>query len=157
MQVNPQVYIMASTIITRVEATESQINEAKAAQFAAGGFGFNDGEILIIESYSFISHKVNGDLSKNAVPVIKLKGREDLIYLRSLIRERFDNKNEPVKFSGTLNLFVKEISGGTVGEVMAKLEEKLPAGSKITALRKHYIGINKLGDFQTISYNEFNF
>lgn len=141
--------------IKRIGATDAQVNEAKAEKFGAG-YGFSDGQILTADKVEFISHSIDGKSARNACPVITLAGSAEVIYVRSLIKERYDYKGEKVASKGTLNAFVTSLIGKTIGEVVSELSAKL-AGKKLRAVRLTYQGLDRRGEVRTISYNEYDF
>lgn len=144
--------IMAN--IRRINASNEAIEEMKRTAFSMGGFGFPPNLELIIEDFGWVSHSVDGVNKNTACPVVTLQGLTEIIYIRSLIKERIDYQGQIVPITGTFNLKVRELLGRTWGEVFEALTPY--KGKKLKTLRKTYMGINRNGDVQTISYNEYD-
>lgn len=140
--------------IKMIGATEAQVTEARKGTFGMS-FGFPDGEELIIKEAGFVSHEVDGVKSTLATPVIFLENRNEVIYIRSLIKERYDYQNRQLEHKGTLNSFVRSFVGKTIGELIDAINTQLK-GKKLRALRITYSGVNRRGDVQMISYNVFD-
>lgn len=139
--------------IKRTEASEAQVTEARKGTF---GFAliFPNGKELIIKGAGFVSHTVDGVTSTTATPVIFLENTDEVIYIRSLIKERYDYQNKPLEHKGTLNSFVRSLVGKTMGEVVDAIDAK--KGKKLTAITVTYFGVNRRGEVQPISYNVFD-
>lgn len=140
--------------IKRTLATDSQVVEARKGTFGMG-FGFSGGEELTVKEVGFVSHEVDGVKSTLATPVIFLEGRDEVIYIRSLIKERYDYQNNLIEHKGTLNALVRSLTGKTLGEVVDTLNTRLK-GKKLRAQRITYSGVNRKGEVQLISYNVFD-
>lgn len=140
--------------IKMIGATESQVVEARKGTFGMG-FGFPDGEELIIKEAGFVSHEVDGVKSALATPVIFLENRKEVIYIRSLIKERYDYQNNRVEYKGSLNAFVRSFVGKTMGELIDTINTQLK-GKKLIAHRVNFMGVNRLGVVQPIIFNVYD-
>lgn len=140
--------------ITRTAASSEAVEAARKNTFSAG-YGFSNNQILIIEDIVFVQHTIKGIETQTACPIIKLQGSSEVIYLRSLIKERYDFQNKLQEVTGTFNKKLLELSGKTIGEVVDTLTKEFK-GKSLKALRKTYMGVNRAGEIQPISYNEFD-
>lgn len=147
---------MATKKFNRVAATDEQINAAKQSSFFFSYVFPNDLE-LEIAGYSFVAFESEGKKSQRATPVILLKDKEEVIFINSLKKERFDYDGNPVSTIGTLNKFVKELPQNiTLGEAITKMEEKYPIGTKLQVHLRRYFGRDRNGDGREIQFNEYS-
>lgn len=140
--------------IKRVEASESQVAEARKGVFGLA-YTFPEGKTLKVKEVGFTSHSFNGTKSENASPVIFLEDMDEVIYVRALIKEHFDYQNNIVESKGTLNSYVKNMMGKTLGEVVDDLNDKIK-GKELIAHRVNFMGVNRLGVVQPILFNVYD-
>lgn len=141
--------------IKRTPASNDAIEKMKQTIFSMGGFGFPPNLELIIKLFDWTSHSVDGVNHDTACPIILFENTVEVVYLRSLVKERIDYQGHPVQITGTFNLKVQELLGKPWGEVVDTLNQNYK-GKKLKTLRKTYMGVNRNGDVQTISYNEYD-
>lgn len=144
------------TTIQRVTASEAAISKVKSESFILNSFLVPDGQEIEIVGVTFYSHTVDGVDKKTAVPCLLVKqgATETPLYLRSFLRSRTDYKDVEVPVTGTFNLYVRSLMGKTIGEVESELNTH--KGKKLKAKITEYRGVNRNGDIQTISFNQFD-
>ena len=146
--------------IERINASNEKKQNARNSKFEISQYFVPEGTKFAISSADFVSHKVDGQETDSAVPVLILYRGEDTepnrtyVYLRSFLKVRRTFKDEVVKVQGTLNDLVKGFAGKTIGELIDHLNTL--KGRQVEATVTEYRGINKNGDVQSISVNGYN-
>ncbi len=140
--------------IKRINLTPEELVAARSEVFTAG-YGFNDGQILPFELAQLTKHEVDGVKKEKSQGIIIVKGFSDVIYLKSLLKDRVDYQNKVQPITGTLNLKIATLQGKPWGEIVDLLNKEF-VGKSFRAVRKTYLSVDRNGDVAPRSYNEFD-
>ncbi len=141
--------------IKRIELSPEELGRARSEVFTAS-YGFSDGQILPFEMAKLFYHEVDGVAKKEkSQGVLVLRGFSDVIYLKSLLKDRVDYQNKIQPITGTLNLKIATLQGKPWGEIVDLLNKEF-VGKSFRAVRKTYLSVDRNGDVAPRSYNEFD-